>query len=1038
MWHKDLDGKRETDKCKFRLVSFCTGPGLDIGCKDVKINPQAFAIGSTELCDIHADLHANDSLAFLGDNYYDYVYSSHCLEEFSAPEAVLAEWWSKVKVGGFLILYCDDPDYAPKAGTEQCRIQKMVDLYWQDVWGMLEKFGNAEKVSASRHNEANEYSWQLVVKKRFAAVGKPLQRIKEPRRWGRMVFPRKKVTDKEALVIRYGAFGDMLWATPVLRELKKQGYYVVLNTSEVPAQIVRENPNVDEFIIQEGDSIPIEECEKYWDYIGQSFDKVVNLCGVVEDRLLRISDRTGYEWSHEKRHKVCNKNYMDALMAHAGFEDKKGELPELYFTPEEELAAQEFMANRKDKFVILWSLSGSSAHKIYPWAEQIVAILGDLYKNIEVVTVGDEMCKILEWNSPNTLCKSGQFTIRQSMLLTKYVDLVVGVETGVLNAASCYDTPKIIFLSHSSEENLTKYWKNCIALHPDNCPCHPCHQLHFKDDCPKGDFKGKAAKCAENLEPVKVINAIKDVYRKWDANRPDKKWVGFTIAFDELTHRLAQRVKNSFRVYHPDVPFIIYEASDEEKILGSFMDSGPYPQGVSMRPRVCDMLLNEYDGVIYLDVDTVVAARLDEFLEGDYDVAGSLNVAGFMREAYYNDGVFALTNQRFAKEWTKHVYNQFGGYNNDQYAFNFLTNLGYYDVKTVDAKDVYYNERSREFWGEIEVKDGKLFCNNRHLKVLHWAGGFMAMKDKLSCASFSDDVRGFLNRITGTKDFTEIKGKESWWPQDTLATPITFTLDNGLVVTMRKPIYEQQSNDATIINEVITLDTYRLLHLKQMIEPKVILDFGGHIGTFGLMAKKLWPDALLIAVEANEDSCEMYKLNMINNGFTNYHILNRALTYNPEANCLVEDFQATGGGVVTTEDKVEEVFNDSKGTRTRNFKRVKPITIEEILEMYNIESVGLAKWDIEGNELDCWNNMTDEAAAKFERMVGEFHITTIRDGSRNFNPSAIKKAEFWQDAGRKFPHLEFIKFAPIIDINAQKGLFTTKGLGTFEARRKNG
>jgi len=33
-------------------------------------------------------------------------------------------------------------------------------------------------------------------------------------------------------------------------------------------------------------------------------------------------------------------------------------------------------------------------------------------------------------------------------------------------------------MSHSSEENLTKYWENVTALKPD-CDCSPCHRLVY-------------------------------------------------------------------------------------------------------------------------------------------------------------------------------------------------------------------------------------------------------------------------------------------------------------------------------------------------------------------------------------------------------------------------------------------------------------------------------------------------------------------------------------------------------------------------------
>ena len=65
------------------------------------------------------------------------------------------------------------------------------------------------------------------------------------------------------------------------------------------------------------------------------------------------------------------------------------------------------------------------------------------------------------------------------MVMTKYADLVVGPETGILNAAGCFPTPKITLLSHSRHENLCKYWENDYCLAPEGAFCHPCHVLHY-------------------------------------------------------------------------------------------------------------------------------------------------------------------------------------------------------------------------------------------------------------------------------------------------------------------------------------------------------------------------------------------------------------------------------------------------------------------------------------------------------------------------------------------------------------------------------
>jgi hypothetical protein len=171
-------------------------------------------------------------------------------------------------------------------------------------------------------------------------------------------------------------------------------------------------------------------------------------------------------------------------------------------------------------------------------------------------------------------------------------------------------------------------------------------------------------------------------------------------------------------------------------------------------------LLGDFDGVIYLDADTVVAGRLAEFLEGDYDVAGSLNLEELTDEKeYLNAGVNAIRSREFCDEWTDLMYQPDSGPSNQVY-FNQLARCDRYRLKVVDREDVYYNETSRPHWKKIQRNNGFLECNGRVIKVLHWAGGIGRMEDKLSSKDFSDDVREFLNDVTETKDFTEIEGQE--------------------------------------------------------------------------------------------------------------------------------------------------------------------------------------------------------------------------------------------------------------------------------------
>ncbi len=537
-WHVDMNQGLEAAKCRHRVISYVGGVGLDLGCGDEKIISTAIGVGRTgQAVNLPIDLSANDALAIFADSYFDFVFSAHCLEDFTGTEGILHSWWRLIKPGGHLILYCPDPDYYPRVGTEGCNPEHKRDLYWQDVWEIVKKFGNAKKISATRHNDSNEYSWLLVIRKVNSFFKKPFNILTQRDKDDGISFPRKKKTKKECLLIRYGALGDTVWVTPVLRLLKKQGYHIVYNCTPYSAQVLRENPFIDEFLLQEKEAIPNKELGPYWDEISKDFEKVVNFSQSIEGSLLKIEGSEEFKWSQKRRHRICNVNYMDRTLEVAGFPKKKGLLPELYFSETEEYLAKIFRQNYKDKFLIEISLSGSSFHKTYPWLPYVMNEIHDHYEDIVAITVGDYLCKLLEnWQHPNTINKAGIFTVRQSMLLTKYVDLVLGPETGILNAAACYDTPKIVFLSHSSVENLTKYWKNCTNLSAKSCNCQPCHRLIYTlgKTCPLESVRLPGAhgiaeisipECMAKIRPEDVYESIEKYYKEWkkEKNNGDQK-----------------------------------------------------------------------------------------------------------------------------------------------------------------------------------------------------------------------------------------------------------------------------------------------------------------------------------------------------------------------------------------------------------------------------------------------------------------------------------------------------------------------------------
>ena len=142
--------------------------------------------------------------------------------------------------------------------------------------------------------------------------------------------------------------------------------------------------------------------------------------------------------------------------------------------------------------------------------------------------VGGPEAERYQFNHPQVVGVAGKWELRQTLAnLAMVADLVVGPESMVVNVASCYDVPKIVFLSHSSPENLTKYWTNTAAMEPDlqAAPCYPCHQLHYSlESCPQGGIMdsntgetvASGPRCAMGaISGERVLAELDRVYNTW-------------------------------------------------------------------------------------------------------------------------------------------------------------------------------------------------------------------------------------------------------------------------------------------------------------------------------------------------------------------------------------------------------------------------------------------------------------------------------------------------------------------------------------------
>jgi len=321
---------------------------------------------------------------------------------------------------------------------------------------------------------------------------------------------------KKALIIRYGAYGDLLIITPVLRELKKQGYYILLNVSNKGALILKDNPNIDEFIFHEDNSVACDKLEEYWDKLKAEHkpDLFIDFCESIEVNLCLAPRDPQYNYSKEERREICDKNYYEETFKWANLEVTNCDYkPEIYFSPEEIEDAKQYI--KPDHYNILWCLSGSNKHKAYPWTEQVMEKIIATNDKIHFITVGDESCQTIEPENTQTTKLSGKVNMRTSMCLTGLVDLVISPDTGVLHASGAFTTPKIGLLGHTTIENITKHFTNDYSIE-STASCAPCFRLIYDVNAQCSiDLETGGVWCQATGIPIKTLtNQIQKVINK--------------------------------------------------------------------------------------------------------------------------------------------------------------------------------------------------------------------------------------------------------------------------------------------------------------------------------------------------------------------------------------------------------------------------------------------------------------------------------------------------------------------------------------------
>lgn len=287
----------------------------------------------------------------------------------------------------------------------------------------------------------------------------------------------------KALLIRPGhAIGDAVFVTPIPRLLAGKGYEVHIACMSHNFEVFLHNPYISELI-----PLPATGHLSRWvkDFAQERsrYELVLTASGHVEVGLLY---RTDTAWGtipdiNERRTRAAGVNYMDLILEKLGFEER-GLRPEFYFSPEEveQMTAVRDRLQADRTQLILWQWDGSSRSKQLVWAPwYLQEVLKRKPQATHYVFTPDPDMQALIPKHPKVYNAWGASGIRNTIQLCAVADLVIGPESFMVNAAGAFETPEIIFFSHSAPDNLARYYQNCYAVVPSpEVACHPCYLIH--------------------------------------------------------------------------------------------------------------------------------------------------------------------------------------------------------------------------------------------------------------------------------------------------------------------------------------------------------------------------------------------------------------------------------------------------------------------------------------------------------------------------------------------------------------------------------
>lgn len=182
-----------------------------------------------------------------------------------------------------------------------------------------------------------------------------------------------------------------------------------------------------------------------------------------------------------------------------------------------------------------------------------------------------------------------------------------------------------------------------------------------------------------------------------------------------------------------------------------------------------------------------------------------------------------------------------------------------------------------------------------------------------------------------------------------------------------------------VFKEIFMSDFYRIRQLVELLPANpVIVDIGGNAGYFNMMLFSEIDSAKVVAYEPIPENCKLFQENVKRNSIMKgkVSVFNMAVTGTPVDEISIYKEVENNNSVTAS------VYNDFSKDNF-NVIKVKAITLGQILESNNLESVDLLKLDCEGSEYPIIYETPKQVWDKIKMVYMEDH--PLDNDKRNHN-----------------------------------------------------